>query len=104
MIQPELFDIVELLVNLPNNNQFIGNQGTIVECYEDGKYEVEFSNEQGETLALCTLPTHEFIVVWQSQTQRWLSVSEKLTEITDNLPESKQQELLNFARFLHQVN
>ena len=104
MIQPELFDIVELLVNLPNNNQFIGNQGTIVECYEEGKYEVEFSNEQGETLALCTLSTHEFIVVWQSQTQRWLSVSEKLTEITDNLPESKQQELLNFARFLHQVN
>ena len=42
-------------------------------------------------------------MVWQSKTQRWLSVSEKLTEIIDYLPEPKKQELLNFARFLHQV-
>lgn len=83
MIKPELLDIIELLVNLPNNNLSIGNQGTIVECYDGGNYEVEFSNEEGETIALCTLTTYEFIVVWQSKTQRWLSISEKLTEIID---------------------
>ncbi|GGA35384.1 DUF4926 domain-containing protein [Okeania sp. KiyG1] len=72
MIKPELFDVVELLVNLPSEQQFIGDRGTIVECYNDGKYEVEFSNEQGETLALCSLSNNQFIVVWQAQTKQWL--------------------------------
>jgi hypothetical protein len=103
MIKPELFDVIELLVNLPDHNQFIGNKGTIVEDFEDGQYEVEFANEQGETLALCTLSTEQFIVVWQAQTKKWVSVSEKLTEIIHYLPESKKQEVLNFARFLHQL-
>lgn len=81
MIKPELFDIVELLVNLPEFNQFIGTQGTIVECFDDGKYEVEFSNEDGETTALCTLSPQQFIVVWQANTKSWLSVSDKLTAV-----------------------
>ena len=38
MLTPELFDIIELLINLPNYQQFIGSQGTIVECFNDGKY------------------------------------------------------------------
>ncbi len=40
MNQPELFDIVELLVDLPEDNLNIGIQGTIVECYDDNTYEV----------------------------------------------------------------
>lgn len=40
MKKPELFDIVELLVNLPDFQQFIDSQGTIVECFDDGQYEV----------------------------------------------------------------
>ena len=35
MIKPELFDIVELIVNLPEYQQFIGSQGAIVECHDD---------------------------------------------------------------------
>jgi hypothetical protein len=31
-MKPKLFDIVELLVNLPESQQSIGTQGTIVEC------------------------------------------------------------------------
>ncbi|WP_107667704.1 DUF4926 domain-containing protein [Cyanothece sp. BG0011] len=104
MIKPELFDIVELLINLPEAQQVIGNQGTIVECFDDGKYEVEFSNEEGETIALSTLSEKEFIVVWQAKTKTWLSVSERLNAVINNLSENKQQELLNFARFLHQVS
>ncbi len=103
MIKPELFDIVELLVNMSEHNQFIGSQGTIVECFNDGKYEVEFSNEDGETTALCTLSPQQFIVVWQAKTKNWLSVSDKLNAVINNLSEDKQQEVLNFARFLHQV-
>ena len=53
MIKPEVFDIVELIVNLPEHNQFIGSQVAIVECYDDHHFEIEFSNEDGETTALC---------------------------------------------------
>ena len=35
MNQPELFDIVELLVDLPENKLQVGAQGTIVECYSN---------------------------------------------------------------------
>ena len=45
MIKPELFDLVELLVDLPEHNLIMGEQGTIVEEYNDGFYEIEFSND-----------------------------------------------------------
>ena len=66
-MKPELFDIVELLVNLPEFQQSIGTQGTIVECHAPNHFEVEFSNEAGETTALCVLSPQQFIVVWQAQ-------------------------------------
>jgi hypothetical protein len=66
--QPELLDIIELLVNLPEANQFIGTQGTIVECHDRNNFEVEFSNEDGETTALCVLSSQQFIVVWKAKT------------------------------------
>ena len=50
MNQPELFDIVELLVDLSENLQ-TGVRGTIVERYGDDAYEVEFSDSDGETFS-----------------------------------------------------
>lgn len=104
MIKPDLFDIVELLINLPESNQFMGSQGAIVECFDDGKYEVEFSNRDGETTALCTLSPEQFIIVWQAKSQHWLSVSDKITAVINNLSEDKQKELFNFARYLYQTS
>lgn len=101
MIKPELFDIVELLVNLPEHNQFIGSQGAIVECYDDRNFEIEFSNEDGETTALCTLSDRQFIVVWQSATKQWITTTEKVISILDYLPETKQEQILNYARSLY---
>ncbi|NES96781.1 MAG: DUF4926 domain-containing protein [Desertifilum sp. SIO1I2] len=102
MIEPELFDAIELLVNLPKDRLCAGVRGAIVECYEDGKYEVEFANEEGETLALSTLSSEEFIVVWKAKTKRWLSVSEQISAAINHLSEERQQEVLNFARSLYQ--
>ena len=102
MINPEPFDIVELLVNLPEDNLFVGAQGAIVEQYSDNDFEVEFSNDAGETLALCTLSRQKFIVVWKSATQQWLTASEKLTAILSQLPAGQQEEILNYARFIYQ--
>jgi Domain of unknown function (DUF4926) len=101
-MQTELLDIVELLVNLPEQNQVIGTQGTIVECHDLDNFEVEFSNEDGETTALCVLSSQQFIVVWKAKTKQWLTSVDKLSAIFNNLPETKREEVLNFARFLYQ--
>ena len=102
MIKPKLFDIVELLVNLPEFYQSIGSQGSIVECHDLNHFEVEFSNEAGETTALCVLSPQQFIVIWQSQTNQWLNTTDKITAIFNNLSENKREEVLDFARFLYQ--
>jgi hypothetical protein len=71
-MNPELLDLVELLINLPDDRLFIGDRGTIVECHDDRNFEVEFTNEDGETTALCVLSSHQFIVVWKATTKQWL--------------------------------
>lgn len=102
MIKPELLDIVELLVNLPDQKQFVGDQGTIVECYDDDHFEVEFSNEDGETIALCPLSSQQFIVVWKATNKQWLTVPDKVNALINNLSQEKQEEVLDFARFIYQ--
>lgn len=102
MTSPELFDLVELLINLPEDNLKAGETGTIVECYDSGKYEVEFTNSDGETIALCTLSSEEFIVVWKAKTKNWLPISEQLTNVIAHLSEERQREVFNFARFIAQ--
>ena len=102
MNAPELFDIVELLVNLPEHDRRVGEQGSIVECYNDRDFEVEFANDRGETTGLCTLSRQQFIVVWKSNTKQWLTASEQIVAILDCLSERKQEKVLNYARFLCQ--
>ena len=99
---PELFDVVELLVTLPESNLHQGVKGAIVDCYEDGNYEVEFSDGCGETIALCTLSTEQFLVVWKSKERRWLSVSELLAAMVERLSDERQQQILEFARSVSQ--
>jgi hypothetical protein len=91
MLEPELLDIVELLVYLPKSGQFLGSRGTIVECFDGGEYEVEFSDGNGETTALSTLSSRQFIVVWKADTKSWLPVTERLTAVIERLFEDKQQ-------------
>ena len=85
MNQPELFDIVELLIDLPESDLKAGIQGTIVECFDKNIYEVEFANSEGETLALFTLSPQQFVIVWQAKTKSWLSSKEKITVVVKNL-------------------
>ncbi|NJK73251.1 MAG: DUF4926 domain-containing protein [Oscillatoriales cyanobacterium RU_3_3] len=97
---PELFDVVELLVILPDKNLHVGARGAIVERYDDGTYEVEFSDSYGETIALCVLSSEQFLVVWQAKERRWLSASELLAAMVERLSEERQQQVLEFARSL----
>jgi hypothetical protein len=70
---PKLFDVIKLLVDLPEVDIKAGEIGTIVEEYDDLAYEVEFANSDGETLALLALAPDKFIVVWESETKSWVS-------------------------------
>jgi len=102
MINPELFDVIELLVSLHEVNLHVGVRGAIVECYDNNTYEVEFTNEEGETLALCTLSPEQFIVIWKAKTKSWLPVSEQIAAVINHLSEERKQEVLNFARSLYE--
>ena len=101
-MQPALFDTVELLVDLPAHNLRSGSLGAIVHAYDNGTYEVEFTNTEGETIALCPLSTEQFIVVWQAKTRRWLPVAEHVAALVFHMPEEAGREVLDFARFLYE--
>jgi hypothetical protein len=53
----ELYEVVELTVNLPDEGLTAGAVGTIVHIYEQPNhaYEVEFSDDNGKTLAMLAL-------------------------------------------------
>lgn len=99
---PELFDVVELTIDIAQEGLRAGAQGTIVDVHDRDTYEVEFSDESGRTLELIALRSDHFIVVWQSETGAWLPISEQVATLVADLPEDVGKEVLDFARFLRQ--
>ncbi len=97
----ELFDVIELIVDIPEQGLRAGMQGTIVERHSDEAYEVEFTNEHGETISLLTLHPDQFIVIWRAKARAWVPISEQITALVARLPEDVRQEVLDFARFLY---
>ncbi|MGB5596681.1 MAG: DUF4926 domain-containing protein [Crocosphaera sp.] len=73
MNKPELFDVIELLTDIPEFSLRKGEQGAIIDNYEDGVFEIEFTNKKGETTANCSIPQDKFTVVWSSKTEQWLT-------------------------------
>ncbi|MDR9402304.1 MAG: DUF4926 domain-containing protein [Halothece sp. Uz-M2-17] len=102
MIQPSLNDLVELLVNLPEYNLAIGHKGRIIDSLDEAHFEVEFIEDIEEASEPCVLSTEQFIVIWQAETEEWMTTSDKIIAIVNNLPEEKREEILNFAQFLLQ--
>jgi Domain of unknown function (DUF4926) len=98
MTKPELFDVVQLLTPLPDHNLQIGSQGAIVDEYEGEFYEVEFTDRKGETLALVTLSSEQFVVVWRSVTKKWVPIAEKIEALLPGLSEETCVEIFHFAR------
>ncbi len=96
----EIFDVVELLSDIPEQGLNAGMQGTIVECHASDAYEVEFVNESGETLALLALMPEQFAVVWRARTRSWLPIPEQIAAVVADLPAAAGYEVLDFARFL----
>jgi hypothetical protein len=51
----KLLDVVALIQDLPEQNLYKGQVGTIIEVYEPDVFEVEFVDSQGKTYAVETL-------------------------------------------------
>ncbi len=59
----KLLDTVALIEDMPSLNLYRGQVGTIVEEYESGVFEVEFSDLQGRTYALETLKASQLMLL-----------------------------------------
>jgi hypothetical protein len=81
MIEPELFDTVELLVDLPEPNLRAGKRGAIVHVHSDDMFEVEFVTEEGETEALYPLSKGQIIVVWRARTEKRVPLEDQIAQI-----------------------
>lgn len=64
MRTPQLFDIVRLTSPAPEFGVAAGETGTIVEVFASPReaYEVEFSDDHGETIAMFSLTASDFEV------------------------------------------
>ena len=91
---------MELLIDLPESELQAGDRGAIVEKHSDHAYEIEFTNSEGETLALHAFAPEQFIVVWQSSTKNWVPLTDRISATIRTLPEDRQEQVLKFARLL----
>jgi len=96
----DLFDVVELVVDIPEHGLQAGMQGTVVHCHPGNVYETEFADEAGETLDFLALRPEQFIVVWRAATKEWVPIAERVAMLVGHLPEEAEREVLDFARFL----
>jgi hypothetical protein len=60
----KLLDVIALTENLPELGLYRGQVGTIVEVYEPGVFEIEFSDTQGKAYALETLKDDQLMVLY----------------------------------------
>ena len=67
----KLLDVVALLEDLPTLDLYRGQVGTIVEEYEPGVFEVEFSDPTGRAYAIETLTENQLMLLhYQSLTDK----------------------------------
>ena len=59
----QLLDVIALAQDLPQFNLSKGQVGTIVEVYEPGVFEVEFSDISGRAYAIKTLKEHQLMIL-----------------------------------------
>lgn len=59
----KLLDVVAVLEDLPERGLYRGQVGTIVEEYEPGIFEIEFSDDTGKVYAIETLSEHQLMIL-----------------------------------------
>ncbi len=97
----DVFDVVELIEDMPGHGLSSGMQGTILDVYAEGQaFEVEFSDQDGTPLAILAVNREQFLVVWRARTRQWVSLADKTAELVSRMPTAVGVQVLDFARFL----
>jgi len=97
---PDIGDIIEVVTDIPEKKVRAGLRGTVVHCYGNDFFEIEFSDENGKTIDCIAMHTNQFITVWRAQTRKWIPIAEQTSALVAVLPEDTARQVLNFARFL----
>jgi len=97
---PEIGDVIELSSDIQEKNLTAGMQGTIVHCHNVAAYEVEFTDENGQTTELSAMSPNQFIVVWEIRNRQWVPISEQLIALVKKLPDTSVKKVFDFARFV----
>jgi Domain of unknown function (DUF4926) len=66
-VEPKMFDVVALLEDLPKDHLVRGQVGTIVEFLAPSVFEVDFSDEQGQSYASLGLRSDQFLILRTNQ-------------------------------------
>jgi hypothetical protein len=61
--QVELLDVVALVQELPEQRLVRGQVGSVVEVLSPGVFEIEFSDDHGQTYAMLPLSAEQLIVL-----------------------------------------
>ena len=69
----QLLDVVALKDDLPNGNLLAGQVGTIVEFLAPEVYEVEFSDDDGQTYAMLPLHSSQLLQLKYTSTPETLA-------------------------------
>ena len=64
MDEMKLLDVVALTENLESEGLRRGEVGTIVEQWSDGVFEVEFSDDSGQTYAFAAVPATKLMKLY----------------------------------------
>lgn len=97
---PDIGDIIEVVTDIPEKNLRAGVQGAVVHGHGNDVYEIEFIDDEGETLDFSALHANQFIVVWRAKSRQWIPVAEQTSALVAGLPDDAARQVLNFARFL----
>lgn len=67
VVAPKMFDVIALLEDLPDERLVRGQVSTIVEVLAPNVFEVDFSDEQGQSYASLGLRSDQFLVLRTNQ-------------------------------------
>ena len=63
--EPQLLDVVELVADMPGEGRLRGEKGTVVECFSDGVYLVEFEWDESDREHIHEIAAADLRVVWR---------------------------------------
>jgi hypothetical protein len=97
---PDIGDIIELIKDIPEKNLRAGLQGAIVHSHGNDVYEIELTDDSGETLDFLSLHAEHFIIVWRAETRQWIPIAEQTSALVAGFTDESANQVLDFARFL----